>query len=346
MSDQITPRADRNLAMELVRVTEAAAIAAARYMGMGKKEAGDQAAVDAMRTFLQTVDMKGTVIIGEGAKDKAPMLFNGEVVGSGEGPEVDIAVDPVEGTSLLAEGRPNSITSIAVADKGSMWNPGNSYYMNKILVEAEAKSAIDITKSPSSNLYNIAEALDRNVEDLTVFVLDKPRHTSLVEEIRQTGARITLHAEGDVIGALMAAIPGTGVDVLMGVGGTPEGVLAAAAVKALGGGMQGMRAPQREEEKRQLKQDGVKVKEVLTLDDLIKSDNTFFAATGITQSSFLEGVHFDRRGGVTTESIVLRSLTGSIRYVKGIHRLNRTHDVGGRVGTTPAYVAMEIISPD
>jgi len=339
------PRADRNLAMELVRATEAAAIAAARYMGMGQKEVGDQAAVDAMRTFLKTVEMKGTVIIGEGEKDEAPMLFNKEEIGNGEGPEVDVAVDPVEGTNLLAEGRPNSITSIAVADKGSMWNPGNSYYMNKIVVEEEAKNAIDITKSPSSNLYNIAEALGRNVEDITVFVLDKPRHTSLIEEIRQTGARITLHAEGDVIGALMAAIPGTGVDVLMGVGGTPEGVIAAAAVKALNGGMQGMRAPQREEEKRQLREDGVKLKEVLTLDDLIKSNNTFFAATGITHSTFLEGVHFDRRGGVTTESIVLRSLTGSLRYIKGVHRLNRTHDIGGSIGTAPAHVAMEIIVP-
>ncbi|NRA50589.1 MAG: class II fructose-bisphosphatase, partial [Phaeodactylibacter sp.] len=259
MPDQKTVRADRNLAMELVRVTEAAAIAAARFMGMGKKEAGDQAAVDAMRTFIRTVEMQGTVIIGEGEKDEAPMLFNGEKIGNGEGPEVDVAVDPVEGTTLLAEGRPNAITSIAVADKGTMWNPGNSFYMNKIVVEADAKDAIDITKSPSTNLYNIAEALNRNVEDLTIFVLDKPRHTSLIEEIRETGARITLHAEGDVIGALMASIPGTGVDVLMGVGGTPEGVIAAAAVKALGGGMQGMRAPQREEEKRQLKEDGVNI---------------------------------------------------------------------------------------
>lgn len=346
MSNPNTLRADRNLAMELVRATEAAAIAAARFMGVGKKESGDQAAVEAMRSFLRTVDMKGTVIIGEGEKDEAPMLFNGEAVGNGNGPEVDVAVDPVEGTTLLAEGRPNSITSIAVAEKGSMWNPGNSYYMNKIVVEAEARHAIDITKSPSSNLYNIAEALERNVEDLTVFVLDKPRHTSLVEEIRQTGARITLHAEGDVIGALMAAIPGTGVDVLMGVGGTPEGVIAAAAVKALGGGMQGMRAPQREEEKRRLKKDKVKLKEVLTLNDLIKSDNAFFSATGITPSTFLEGVHFDRRGGVTTQSIVLRSLTGSLRYIKGVHRLNRTHNVGGNIGITPAHVAMEIIAPD
>ncbi|TXB67627.1 class II fructose-bisphosphatase [Phaeodactylibacter luteus] len=343
---QPTNRPDRNLAMELVRVTEAAAISAARYMGTGNKDAGDQAAVDAMRSFLRTVDMNGTVVIGEGEKDNAPMLYNGELVGTGEGVEVDVAVDPVEGTTLLAEGRPNAIAVIAVAERGSMWNPGNSFYINKIVVGQEARQAIDITKSPSTNLVNIADALGRNVEDLTVFVLDKPRHASLIEEVRQTGARIMLHSDGDVMGALMAAIPGTGIDVLMGVGGTPEAVIAAAAVKALGGGMQAVRAPQRVEEKRQLRKDKVKINEVLHLDDLIQSDNTFFAATGITESTFLEGVHFDRRGGVTTESIVIRSLTGSIRYIKGIHQLNRKNLVGGNVGTTPAHVAMDIILPD
>ena len=207
MSEQMIPRADRNLAMELVRATEAAAIAAARYMGMGKKDAGDQAAVDAMRTFLKTVEMRGTVIIGEGEKDQAPMLFNGEQVGNGEGPEVDVAVDPVEGTTLLAEGRPNSITSIAVADKGSMWDPGNSFYMNKIVVEAEAKNAIDITKSPSSTLYTISEALGRNLVDLTVFFLDKPRHMSPIEEIRRTAARITRPPDVDGICARTGAVP-------------------------------------------------------------------------------------------------------------------------------------------
>ncbi len=326
-------------------MTEAAAISAARHMGTGNKEEGDQAAVDAMRAFLKTVEMKGTVIIGEGEKDEAPMLFNGEEVGTGNGPEVDLAVDPVEGTRLLAEGRPNAISVIAVAEKGSMWNPGQSFYMNKIVVEANARQAIDITKSPSTNLINIAEALDRNVEDLTVFVLDKPRHASLIEDIRQTGARIMLNSDGDVMGALMAAIPGTGIDVLMGIGGTPEGVIAAAAVKAVGGGMQGMRAPQRVDEKRKLREANVDLHEVLSLNDLIRSDNTFFAATGITGTNFLEGVHFDRRGGVTTESIVLRSLTGSIRYVKGIHQLNRRREIGGSLGTTPAHVAMDIIGP-
>ena len=336
-------RPDRNLAMELVRVTEAAAISAARFMGRGDKEGGDAAAVSAMRVFLRTVEMNGVVVIGEGEKDEAPMLFNGEQVGNGEGAEVDVAVDPVEGTSLLAQGRPNAVAAIAVADRGSMWRPGSSFYMNKIVVGRAAAGAIDINLPPTENLDRIARALGRKVSDLTVFVLDKPRHQGLIEEIRQAGARITLHTDGDVLGALMAAVPGTGVDVLMGIGGTPEGVIAAAAVKALGGGMQGKRAPQREEEKRKLKREGVDLHEVLTLDTLIRSDNSFFAATGITQGSFLEGVHFDRDGGVTTHSIVVRSMTGSVRFIKGIHQLGRKPGLGGNIDTTPAQVAMEII---
>ncbi len=318
-SEHLKP--DRNLAMELVRVTEAAAISAARFMGLGDKEGGDGAAVDAMRAFLKTVNMQGTVIIGEGEKDEAPMLYNGEQVGNGKGPKVDVAVDPVEGTRLLAYGRPNSIAVIGLAEAGSMWDPGDSFYMNKLVVEKKAKDAIDIRLSPTENLHRIAEALEREVADLTVFVLDKARHRELIAEIRKAGARISLHTDGDVLGALMAAIPGTGVDVLMGIGGTPEGVIAACAVKALGGGMQGQRAPQKEEEKRRLAEAGVDLSEILTLEKLVRSDNTFFAATGITEGSFLEGVHFDRRGGVTTHSIVMRSATGSIRFVKGIHQL-------------------------
>ncbi len=322
---------DRNLAMELVRVTEAAAISAARYMGKGDKEAGDQAAVDAMRAVLDTVEMDGLVVIGEGEKDEAPMLYNGERVGTGSPPAVDVAVDPVEGTRLLALGRPNAISVIAVAEKGSMWDPGGSLYMDKIVVEKRAREAIDITLSPAENLRRIAEALGRPVEDLTVFVLDKPRHQQLIEEIRQAGARIALHTDGDIMGALMAAIPGTGVDVLMGIGGTPEGVISAAAVKALGGGMQGRRAPQKDYEKERLQKElGDTIDEVLTLDDLIHADDAFFAATGITDGAFLEGVHFDREGGVTTHSIVIRALSGSIRYVKGIHQLNPEHIFGER----------------
>lgn len=318
---------NRNLGMELVRVTEAAALSAAAYMGTGDKEGGDRAAVDAMRATLGTVDMHGVVIIGEGEKDMAPMLYNGEQVGNGKDPRLDIAVDPVEGTRLLAYGRPNSIAVIAAAPEGSMWTPGPSLYMNKIVVHKAAREAIDLTAPVATNLQRIASALDRPVGDLTVFVLDKPRHTELINHIRSTGARIALHTDGDVMGALMAAASGTGIDVLMGIGGTPEGVIAAAAVKALGGGMQAMAAPQLPEEKAALADAGADHR-VLGLDDLICSDDAFFAATGITSGSFLEGVHYDRVGGVTTHSIVIRAITGSVRHIKGIHQLNTEHIFG------------------
>ncbi|MFN8459468.1 MAG: class II fructose-bisphosphatase [Anaerolineae bacterium] len=314
-------RPDRNLAMELVRVTEAAALAAAHYMGLGNKEAGDQAAVDAMRAVLQTIEMDGMVVIGEGEKDEAPMLYNGERVGSGHPPKVDVAVDPVEGTRLLALGRPNAISVIAITEQNGMWQPGPSLYMQKIVVEMAARPAIDLTLSATQNLHRIAEALDRRVNELTVFVLEKPRHQALIEEIRRAGARISLSGEGDVAGALMAAIPGTGIDVLMGIGGTPEGVIAAAAVKALGGGMQARLAPQSEAERQRLVAAmGENLDHVLNLDDLIKSDDAFFAATGITDGALLEGIHYDRQGGVTSHSVVIRALSGSIRYIKGVHQ--------------------------
>lgn len=323
MSDKL----DRNLAIELVRVTEAAALSAARFMGLGDKEAGDQAAVDAMRAVLNTVEMDGLVVIGEGEKDEAPMLFNGEQVGTGRPPTMDIAVDPVEGTSLLASGRPNAIAVIAASERGSMWAPGPSLYMNKLVVEKKARYVIDITRSPSENLHRIAEALDRPISGLTVFVIDRPRHKQLIAEIRQTGARVSLHTDGDVMGALMAAIPGTGVDVLMGIGGTPEGVISAAAVKALNGGMQGIRAPQLDYERERLEAElGTGwAEEVLHLDDLVAADDAFFAATGITESAFLEGVRYDREGGVTTHRIVIRALSGSMRFIKGIHQLKVEH---------------------
>jgi fructose-1,6-bisphosphatase II len=308
--------------MEIVRVTEAAALAAAHYMGLGNKEAGDQVAVDAMRSVLQTVDMDGVVVIGEGEKDQAPMLYNGERVGSGRPPEMDVAVDPVEGTALLALGRPNAISVIAVTRRGCMWQPGPSLYLKKIVVEKEARQAVDIALSATENLHRIAGALGRRISELTVFVLDKPRHKELIAEIRRTGARISIHTDGDVAGALMAAIPGTGIDVLMGIGGTPEGVIAAAAVKALQGGMQAVMAPQSDEERQRI--EAVmpeQLNRVLTLDDLIHSPDTFFAATGITDGPFLEGIHYDRLGGVTTHSIVIRALSGSIRYIKGVHKL-------------------------
>lgn len=320
----MSDRPDRNLAMDLVRVTEAAALSAAHYMGLGNREAGDQAAVDAMRAVLHSIEMDGVIVIGEGEKDKAPMLFNGEMVGTGRPPAVDVAVDPVEGTRLLALGRPNAISVIALAARWSMWQPGPSLYMNKIVVEQAAQQAIDITLSPTENLQRIAGALGRRVNELTVFVLDKPRHTDLIAEIRRAGARISLHTDGDVVGALMAAIPGTGVDVLMGIGGTPEGVIAAVAVKALDGGMQARLAPQSEAERRRLEEAlGDEINQVLTLDTLVKSDDAFFAATGITDGPLLEGIHYDRQGGVTTHSIVIRALSGSVRYIKGQHKLKR-----------------------
>lgn len=323
----MTSKPDRNLAMDLVRVTEAAALSAARYMGLGNKEAGDQAAVDSMRAVLDTLNVNGTVVIGEGEKDDAPMLYNDEKVGDGTGPAMDVAVDPVEGTSLLALGRPNAISVIAMTQRHSMWHPGPSLYMKKIVTEREAREAIDIRLSPTENLYRIAEALERSVHELTVFVLDKPRHQELIAEIRRAGARISIQTDGDVVGALMAAIPGTGVDVLMGTGGTPEGIIAAAAVKALAGGMQAQCDPQSEAERENLAAHlGSRMMETLTLDDLIQTDDAFFAATGITNGPFLEGVHYDRERGVTTHSIVIRALSGSMRYIKGVHQLKRELD--------------------
>ncbi len=325
----MTKKPDRNLGMDLVRVTEAAALSAAHYMGLGNKEAGDQAAVDAMRSVLETIEMDGVIVIGEGEKDEAPMLYNGEQVGNGRAPAVDVAVDPIEGTGLLAYGRPNAISVIAIAERGSMWQPGPSLYLNKIVVERAARQAIDITLSATDNLHRIGGALGRRINELTVFVLDKPRHQDLIAEIRAAGARISLHTDGDVVGALMAAIPGTGVDILMGIGGTPEGVIAATAVKALGGGMQAMCAPQSDAEKKNLEMAlGDETYSMLTLDNLLKARDAFFAATGVTDGPFLEGIHYDRQGGVTTHSIVIRALSGSVRYIKGVHQLMRDFRFG------------------
>jgi len=321
-------KANQNLAMELVRVTEAAAISASRFMGLGDKNGCDKAAVDAMRIVLNTIQIEGEIIIGEGEKDKAPMLYNGEKVGSGKGPLMDIAIDPVEGTRLLALGRPNSIAVIAATEEGGMWRPGPSFYMKKIVTEKSASEAINIKLSPAENIYRIAEALNRKVSDLTVFILEKERHKALIDEVRKTGARISLNTDGDVMGALMAATPGSGIDILMGTGGTPEGIIAAVAVKALQAGMQAMCDPQSNSEKKALNDAGISIGQFLGVNDLIQSDDAFFAATGITDGSFLEGVHFDRNVGVTTHSIVIRSISGSIRYIKGIHHLNPEHIFG------------------
>jgi fructose-1,6-bisphosphatase II len=319
----MSDRPERNLALELVRVTEAAALAAAHYMGTGDKEAGDRAAVEAMRLILSTVEMDGVVVIGEGEKDQAPMLYNGERVGNGKPPAVDVAVDPVEGTRLLALGRPNALSVIALAERWSLWNPGPSLYMEKLVVGKEAKDAIDLNLSPTENLHRIAEALGRPVRNLTVFVLDKPRHEGLVREIRATGARVSLQTDGDVAGALMACLPNTGIDVLMGIGGTPEGVIAAVAVKAAGGAMQCRRAPQSDGEyQRVLAAYGEEWNRILTLDDLVRSEDAFFAATGITDGSLLEGVRYDD-DDVTTHSLVMRVKTGTRRYIKAVHQMGK-----------------------
>lgn len=313
----------RDLALEMVRVTELAAIASAFYVGKGDKEGGDGAAVDAMRHYFNTINIDGTIIIGEGEKDEAPMLFNGEKVGTGDGPMVDIAVDPVEGTTLLAKGQPNAIATIALAEAGSMLRPGSSFYMNKIVVPHQAKDAIDISKSPTENLRSIADAMNRTVNSLTVVVLDRPRHKELIEELRACGVRILLYSHGDVSGAVAAALDGRGVDALFGIGGTPEAIITAAAVKAMDGGMQCKRAPQSYSEGKRLFEEGTNVDEILTLDDLISSDNAFFAATGITTSNFLRGVQFQSRNVVTTQSVVMRSRSGTIRFIDGIHNLNK-----------------------
>ncbi|MGQ0605050.1 MAG: class II fructose-bisphosphatase [Anaerolineales bacterium] len=316
-------RPERNLAMELVRVTEAAALAAGRWMGRGQKVDGDRAAVEAMRLILGTVEMNGVVVIGEGEKDQAPMLYNGELVGNGRPPAVDVAVDPVEGTNLLALGRPNAIAVIALAERWSMWNPGPSLYMEKLVVGKQARDVIDIDCSPEENLHRIAEALERPIHELTVFMLDKPRHSELIRTVREAGARVTLQTDGDVAGALLACTPNSGVDVLMGIGGTPEGVIAAAAVKALGGAMRGRRAPQSAaEQERVIAALGETWQEVLTQDDLIRSEDVFFAATGITDGALLRGVHYTGEGA-STDSLVIRGKTGTVRTIHAEHRWDK-----------------------
>lgn len=318
-----------HLALDLVRVTEVAALAAAQYMGTGDKNAGDQAAVDAMREMFGLLEFDGLVIVGEGEKDNAPMLHNGERLGNGTSPQVDLAVDPVEGTNLLALGRANAISVVALSTRGGMWNPGPSLYMDKIVVDERARGAIDITKSPVENLHQVAEALNRKVNRLTVFVLDKPRHATLIRQIRKAGARVSLQTDGDVAGALQAAIPGSGVDMLMGIGGTPEAVITATAVKALRGGMQVRCAPQSDaEHTRVTNAFGDEWDAVRTEHDLIPVKDAFFAATGITTGPLLEGVHYDRVDGITTHSVVIRVRTGTIRYIKATHRQTKLAQLG------------------
>jgi fructose-1,6-bisphosphatase II len=318
----VAEQPDRNLALELVRVTEAAALAAGRFMGRADKEGGDRAAVDAMRLVLNTVQMDGIIVIGEGEKDEAPMLFNGEILGTGQDPKVDIAVDPIDGTRLLALGRANSLSTVAVADRGSMFNPGPIVYMDKIAVGPEGKGAIDIEATPLVNLRSVARAKGMDVRDLTVVILDRPRHEKLIAEVRKAGARIRLITDGDVAGALMTAWPDSGVDLLMGVGGTPEGVISACALKAMGGEIQGRLVARNDGEAKKAADMGYNLSQVLTIDDLVHSDNVFFAATGITDGELLDGVKY-YANGARTHSLVMRAKSGTVREISARHRWDK-----------------------
>jgi fructose-1,6-bisphosphatase II len=316
---------DRNLAMELVRVTEAAAMAAGRWVGRGDKNGGDGAAVDAMRQLIGTVSMRGVVVIGEGEKDNAPMLFNGEEVGNGEGAWCDVAVDPIDGTTLMSKGMHGSIAVLAVAERGAMFDPSAVFYMEKLAVGPEAADVIDLTAPVAENIRRVAKAKHVGVGDVTVCVLDRERHQSLVKEIRRAGARIHFVSDGDVAGAISAARPGTGVDMLYGVGGTPEGVIAAAALKCMGGAIQGRLWPQDDEERDRALAAGHDLDQVITTDELVRGDNVFFCATGITDGDLLRGVHY-RGSGCTTQSIVMRSKSGTVRMIDGYHRLSKLRE--------------------
>ena len=317
-----TNRPDRNLAMELVRVTEAAALAAGRWIGHGDKLAADGAAVDAMRLMIDTVSMSGTVVIGEGEKDDAPMLFNGEEVGNGDGPGTDVAVDPIDGTTLTAVGQPNALAVIALAERGAMFFPGSAVYMEKIACGPEAVGAIDITLPPDENVRRVAKAKDVGPEDIAVTILDRPRHADMIAAVRSVGARVYLISDGDVAGAIAAAAPRSGVDLLYGIGGTPEGVIAAAALKCLGGEIQGRLYPRTDEERRALIDEGFDLDAVLTTDDLVSGEHVFFAATGITDGALLRGVQY-WPDGATTYSMVMRSRSGTLRYVEAHHQFEK-----------------------
>jgi fructose-1,6-bisphosphatase II len=316
---------DRNLAMELVRVTEAAAMAAGRWVGRGDKNGGDGAAVDAMRQLIGTVSMRGVVVIGEGEKDEAPMLFNGEQVGNGEGPDCDVAVDPIDGTTLMSKGMPNALAVLAVAERGAMYDPSAVFYMEKIAVGPDAADVIDITAPVAENIRRVAKCKEVGVADVTVCVLDRPRHAELIKEIRRTGARVRFISDGDVAGAIAAARPNTGVDLLVGIGGTPEGVIAAAALKCMGGSIQGRLWPTSDNERAKAVDAGLDLTQVLTTDELVRGNNVFFCATGVTDGDLLRGVHY-RAGGCTTQSIVMRSKSGTVRMIDGYHRLTKLRE--------------------
>jgi fructose-1,6-bisphosphatase II len=312
----------RNLAMELVRVTEAGALSAGRFMGRGQKEQADKAAVDAMRLVLNSIDMDAVVVIGEGEKDEAPMLYNGEKVGSGTPPLVDLAVDPIDGTRPLANGFWNSISTVAIAPRDTMFNPGPFVYMDKIAVGPLAKGLIDIDAPLRDNLEKIARSEDKSLKDLTVVILQRPRHEELIKQVRQIGARIRLIPDGDVAGALMTCLPESGIDALLGIGGTPEGVLAACAIRAMGGELQGKLHIRNEQEKRLGLEMGYKLDQVITMDDLVSSNDVFFAATGITDGELLGGVRYTGHGA-DTYSLVIRGKTGTVRWISAKHNLEK-----------------------
>jgi fructose-1,6-bisphosphatase II len=312
----------RNLALELVRVTESAALAAGRFMGRGDKNAADRAAVEAMRMVLNTIYMNAVVVIGEGEKDEAPMLFNGECVGSGKGPEMDIAVDPIDGTRPLSNGTWNAIATCALAPRGTMFDPGPFLYMDKIAVGPSCKGTVDINAPVVQNLKAIARCNEKSVEDLTVVILDRDRHKKLISEVRKAGARIRLIQDGDVAGALMTAWPDSGIDALLGIGGTPEGVLAACALRAMGGEIQGKLYARNDSELRRGREAGYDFEKTLTMQDLVSSEDVFFAATGITDGEFLHGVKYFG-AGARTESLVVRGLTGTVRQITATHRWDK-----------------------
>src|ERR671918_426760 len=326
MADGTAP--DRNLALELVRVTEAAALGCGRWVGRGDKIAADQAAVDAMRAMLDSVSMDGVVVIGEGEKDEAPMLYNGESVGNGSGPAVDVAVDPIDGTRLTAVGQPNAVSVIALAERSTMLFPDVAVYMEKVATGQEAADAIDVTAPPEENVRLVAKAKGLKPEEVSVTILDRPRHESMIEAVRDVGARVFLITDGDVAGAISAAAPRAGVDLLLGTGGTPEGVVAAAALTCMGGAIHGRLAPRNDEERDQLVAAGLDPDQILTTQDLVSGNDVFFAATGITDGSLLRGVRY-WPDGATTYSLVMRSRSGTIRWVEAEHRFEKLEGISG-----------------
>ncbi len=326
---------ERNLALELVRVTEQAAMAAARWMGRGDKIAADKAATDAMRFALASVDMEGIVVIGEGEKDEAPMLYNGERIGNGNPPSVDIGVDPLEGTTLTSLGRPNALSVIALTERGQMQCPKEIVYMNKIAVGPEAAGSIDITASPTQNLRWIAKAKRAEIPDLTVVILERDRHADLIREVREAGARVKLITDGDVSAAISTAMPETGVDVLMGVGGAPEAVISAAALKCMGGEIQCQLWPRNDKERQACVDAGLDLSEVWDIPRLVGNGDTFFAATGVTDGEMLQGVHYFG-GGATTESLVMRSYSGTVRWIRARHNFDQLNKLAAE-SHRPSY---------